>query len=603
LNNAHPPLFFIILFFWTKLGYSELFLRIISVLSGTALIYVGYKWVEKCFGKNPGLVMSLLLAFSTTLIALSQEVRGYSVLILFITCALYYFQMMLDKKAILPLILFSIFIYLAILVHYSASFFWLAIGIYFSYLAFRKELNRKMILVWAIFQLGAIGIYGFLYRTHLSLLSKSAIRQEAIQGWLASSFLNIHHVKLKEIFLYPLARTIEVFRYLFSLQNLALPLVIAFVIATVMLILKHRWRIGILFVLPFLANLFASILKVYPYGGTRHIVYLIIFAYAGIAYLFGKWFERRIHLILISGLILIPLWITFAQKPEQFIKPKNQQLELMRKAKEYIENYLPKDEVIFTDYQTSVMLGYYLGKEKIQPPATFQNDFLQYRYAGYQFVASEVWTFNKESFIEQFRRLPLNFAIDSTGSIWIIDAGIGWNLRNELLTFYPELPFLRQKAFGENISIFQLPVEEVLKLETPSMRVERINTALLSLSKATQNLKEIEYRTVFWPTERGWEAFRPFWVDSTITVVPLKKLYLLIVKEKKLLDDFLPALVFWILNDQEQHIQIFSFMNDRENYIAAGYAFTLRYIDPEGIVALYEINWVKGSDRIVPKEK
>jgi len=599
LTNAHPPLFFFILFIWTKLGNSELFLRLISVLSGTALIYVGYKWAEKCFGKSVGLVMCLLLAFSPTLIALSQEVRGYSVLILFMTLTLYYFQLLLEKSKILHLILFSVFLYLAILIHYSVVFFVIALGLYFVYLLLQKSFNRKIVVVWSLFQLGALGIYGFLYRTHLSQLSKSALRQEIIQGWLASSYLDLHQTNLKEIFLYPFVRTIDVFQYLFSLKNCGVPLSIAFIVAVIIVGSKRWRRIGIFLFLPFVANLVASVFKIYPYGGTRHILYLSLFAFIGIGYLLGRWFEKRLQLILILGSILIPLWIIFSQKPEQFIKPKNQRLVQMRQAKEYIESYLPKDDVIFTDYQTNVMLGYYLAQKEILPLATFQNGFLQSSYDGYKFITSDIWTFNVANFLAQFRRLVSNFKLDSTGPIWIVDAGWGWNLRDELINAYPGFPFLRQGAYGDNISIFQLPVEEILKLATPLELTDRVNSVLLSLSKATRDLKEIKYRTVFWPTDQGWDAFRHFWIDSTLPVVPLEKLYKKLIDNPKSLDDFLPALVFWIFHNREQHIQFFSFMEEGQNYIAAGYSFTLRFIDPDGIAAVYEINRVRGYEQII----
>ena len=604
LNSTHPPLFFFILFLWAKLSNSELFLRLISILAGTASIYVGYLWVRKCFGKISGLVMSLLLAFSPALIWISQEVRAYSLLVFFMLCSLYYFQQILDKRKILHLTLFSIFSYLAILTFFSAAFLFFALLIYFVYLFFQEKFEKKFIFSWMTFQLAAIVIYGFLYRSHLSHVSKSGLRQDAIQGWLASSFLNFQLAKPMEIFLYPFKSTNNVFSYLFASNILSIPLTIIFAIAVLLLILKNRWRIGILLILPLLGNLVASIFKFYPYGETRHIIHLSLFAYSGIAYLFGKWFEKRLQLILIISLIFLPFWIIYSRKPSQYIEPKNQHIELMQRAKEDIINFLPKDEAIFMDFQTSVMLGYYFGKNEIPEPRIFQKGFWECRYAGFKFVAVENWSFTAESFVEQFRKFFSNYLQDSTGSIWIIDAGWGWNLRNELLHSFPEITFLRQKAYAANISIFQLSVEEVMKLETPSERAVRITQALQELSKATQNLKDVKYRTIFWPNEHPWETFRTFWIDSTLPVVQLKELNKKLVENPKLLDNFLPALVFWILYNREKNIQIFSFMDEGHNYIAAGYAFTLRYINTDGLAAVYEINWAKGDERIIlPTEK
>ena len=41
LTNAHPPLYFLLLYLWRFLGSSELFLRLPSVIAGVALIVVG----------------------------------------------------------------------------------------------------------------------------------------------------------------------------------------------------------------------------------------------------------------------------------------------------------------------------------------------------------------------------------------------------------------------------------------------------------------------------------------------------------------------------------------------------------------------------------
>lgn len=599
LSNAHPPLYFFILFLWGKISNSEFFLRLLSVLASTASIYIGYQWIKKCFDKGSALVMSLFLAFSPTLIWLSQEVRHYSILILFMSCTLYYFQLMLDQKKILPLILCSVFLYLAILTHYSAAFFVLALGIYSIYLLTHKDLSKKLVIGWGLCQLGALGIYGLLYRTQLSLVSKSAMRQETIQSWLANSYLNIHNSSLKQILLYPFERTFVIFTYLFASPYLSIPLAIAFILAAASLILKNRFRIGILLTLPFIASLGASMLLVYPYGGTRHNAFLILFAYAGIAYLLGIWFEKKLQLILIAGLIFLLTWVINPDKGKQFISLKNQRLELMQQAKKYIEDYLPKDNIIFIDNQTSVLFNYYLAKNSVPSPATFQNDFWQCRYAGYNFIASTIWTFTADNFIEQFRKLFKDFSLDSNNTIWLIDAGWGWNLRNELVHNFPVLTFLKQKILGDNISIFQLPVREVLGLKTSSQLTEEINNTLLTLSKVTRELPEIKYRTIFWPTDQGWDSLRNYWSDPNLTVVPLQKLYRQITQEHKSLDEFLPAIVFWIFDDQKPHIQVFSFMNEKQNYIAAGYTFTLLYLDPDGIGAIYEIDKIQGSEKII----
>ena len=85
LTNAHPPLIYLLLYYWSFLGRSELMLRFPSVLAGTALCWAAYKWIGILFGKAAGVIGLILVAFSPVMIALSAEVRAYALLLFFET--------------------------------------------------------------------------------------------------------------------------------------------------------------------------------------------------------------------------------------------------------------------------------------------------------------------------------------------------------------------------------------------------------------------------------------------------------------------------------------------------------------------------------------
>ena len=75
LSNAHPPLVFLVLYFWHFLGHSELMLRLPSVLAGTAFCWFTFKWMQISFSKAASLIALIVVAFSPTLIGLSAELR------------------------------------------------------------------------------------------------------------------------------------------------------------------------------------------------------------------------------------------------------------------------------------------------------------------------------------------------------------------------------------------------------------------------------------------------------------------------------------------------------------------------------------------------
>lgn len=77
--DFHPPLFFIILWIWTKLfGIGEQIVRIPSVIFGVMTIYIVFLLGQKLYTKTLGLISALLLAINPLHIYYSQEARMYA---------------------------------------------------------------------------------------------------------------------------------------------------------------------------------------------------------------------------------------------------------------------------------------------------------------------------------------------------------------------------------------------------------------------------------------------------------------------------------------------------------------------------------------------
>ncbi len=75
-----------------------------------------------------------------------------------------------------------------------------------------------------------------------------------------------------------------------------------------------------------------------------------------------------------------------------------------------------------------------------------------------------------------------------------------------------------------------------------------------------------------------------------------------IFTSRHVLDDYLPTLACWMLNDKREHIGVFSFMDDLESFIVADYKFTLLMVTEEGTGTVYDIRRVTGEEKRVPKE-
>src|SRR5436305_15194035 len=83
LSTSHPPLFIILLHYWSRVGTSEFILRLPSLLAGTAFCWVIFLWLKQVTDTTTAVIGLSLALFSPALIYLSAELRQYSLLLFF----------------------------------------------------------------------------------------------------------------------------------------------------------------------------------------------------------------------------------------------------------------------------------------------------------------------------------------------------------------------------------------------------------------------------------------------------------------------------------------------------------------------------------------
>ncbi|MEA3460120.1 MAG: glycosyltransferase family 39 protein, partial [Chloroflexota bacterium] len=77
-RDIHPPLYYWLLHFWVMaFGKSEIAVRSLSALLGTALVYLTFLLGCRLFGRRVGLAAALLSALSPFQVYYSQEARMY----------------------------------------------------------------------------------------------------------------------------------------------------------------------------------------------------------------------------------------------------------------------------------------------------------------------------------------------------------------------------------------------------------------------------------------------------------------------------------------------------------------------------------------------
>ncbi len=172
-HDFHPPLYYLFMKLWTNIfGYSEIALRMPSVLFALLTAWVIYLIGKKLADKKIGLWSAAFFLFNPLIVYYSQEARMYMMVTSLLTIALYYFlesslpitTTQSSKVFVSPLVLFNLFILLAFLTFYASIFF---IAALYLFLLFKKRF-RIVLLLLPGFLLSLIIVSLLLYHQYLN---------------------------------------------------------------------------------------------------------------------------------------------------------------------------------------------------------------------------------------------------------------------------------------------------------------------------------------------------------------------------------------------------------------------------------------------------
>ena len=464
LTNAHPPLIYLLVYYWRFLGRSELMLRFPSVLAGTGFCWMAYKWIRSLFGKAAAVIGLVLIAFSPAMIALSAELRSYAVLLFCETTALYLVETALQEKSVRKMLYFSVFLYLAILSHYSAAFFVLAVGIYALARILGSEIPRKVILAWAGGQAGALAVYGFLYVTHISKL------RDLMMTWAMSFDQVFSHTGRQDLLKFTRERTLDIFSFLFENRYLAPALLLLWMVAiSVLLFREFAYRraapgtrhAGILLFLPLLAVWGASIAGYYPYVGSRHTVFLAPFVIAALSFLLAAADRQKVWAAIVIAALLAAASNSSGKTLETPIAREDQSRTLMASAVNHIRQTIPPGAVILTDYESALVLVYYLcGPELVLPVGTFNLPVSRVKCNGYTIGSFQTWSLEPAFFLANFGKMAQAQRLKPGDRVWVFQSGWQVVLGRQLPLSSPNFRCVTPENFGANITLIPLVVDQ-----------------------------------------------------------------------------------------------------------------------------------------------
>jgi hypothetical protein len=470
LTAAHPPLFVLLLYYWREMGTSELWLRLPSALAGTVFCWMFYKWLSKAAGSLAGIIGLLFAALLPPIVVLSAEVRQYSLLLAFLASALYFLDEAFAKNSPARMVAFSVCLYLAMLFHYSAFLFAVAFGVYALFRIFTERPPVSLSAVWAIGQFGGIALAAFLYKTHLSKLGAGDSRT-ALQGWASEYYLQRSYFDRSHdnpvTFL--VGHSFGVFQYFFGQLAIGIVMGAVFLIGIAMLLRSKSdpadrvslRRLAVLLVVPFVVAGLVNLAHYYPYGGTRHVAFLIIPAVAGVSGAIARLASNRWDRALSIAALVIVACVAFGKPRQPRMERADQGRKHMADAMNFIAGNIKPSDLIFTDYQSDLILGHYLCQQRFVSLEVTPANFEQFSCAGHRIVASDfraAWMFWAENFPREWQRAEQAYTLKPGEAVWIVQMGWGVDLPKDLQRHYAEFRELHFESFGRNILIFKMTV-------------------------------------------------------------------------------------------------------------------------------------------------
>jgi hypothetical protein len=303
LGNAHPPLFVLLLHGWMKIARADWTLRLLPVFLGALALVAAWWWTRRLVGENAGLLALALLSLLPSVVLVSSELRGYALLLCTGAAALAALERGLDEASPAALAAFGVFGVLALLSHYAAFRLAAAAVVYSAARVLAGPRSRRVVAAWGLSCAALAGVALLLLRTHVAHLRGGPLEAEVRSTWLSESYFGGGGARAAIAFL--LRQTLSLCHYLFSATA---PGVVALALygAGLVLLARERRAAALLLALPPALAALGGILGLYPYGGTRHDVDLVLFLSAGAALGFSRATGERRWVAVATAAALAP---------------------------------------------------------------------------------------------------------------------------------------------------------------------------------------------------------------------------------------------------------------------------------------------------------
>jgi hypothetical protein len=171
----------------------------------------------------------------------------------------------------------------------------------------------------------------------------------------------------------------------------------------------------------------------------------------------------------IAALVIVAC-IAFGKPRQPRMERVDQSRTNMAAAMEFVRQSVSPADLIFTDYQSDLILGHYLCQQR---PISFDAAparFEQFSCSGHRVASTNYkmeWRFSSDSFPGAWQRIVQAYSLKPGDTVWVFQAGWGVDLPEELRRNLAEFRDLRFESFGKNIDIFKMTVGQPMPAAAP----------------------------------------------------------------------------------------------------------------------------------------
>jgi hypothetical protein len=307
-------------------------------------------------------------------------------------------------------------------------------------------------------QVSALALYAALYWTLIR--PYLATQHGAINRYLSSGFPAAH----QNLLVFGARATLKQFAYAFSSVILG-PVAACLFVAALIILWKGRSpgeqtrnrTFAILLVVPFFLACAGALLKIHPYGRSRHTVILCLFAAAGVSIPLERIFRSRPWIAGCAALTLASVWTVAATPDPHNIPPSRDRRASMAAAIDYLKGSIPPGSLVLADEETAMYLRFYLpDKQELRLQTDF--DRPEGPPVGSFRVIWRRWDFGEvDDFLEDLASVRSEFGLNRDAPVWIVDGGFEVGIDARLRRRFPAVSLPALHDFDGALTVFQTP--------------------------------------------------------------------------------------------------------------------------------------------------